>query len=52
MANQIISDLGQSNKQDSDSQILSYVSKSDLDVKAIELAASRNFPTAMARLMV
>lgn len=52
VANQILSDLGQSNKQDSESQILSYVNKSDLDVKAIELAASRHFPTAMARLLV
>lgn len=54
VANQIISHLGLTHNPEtySGSQVLESVNPTDLNIKAIELAASRNFPTAMAGLLV
>jgi len=54
VANQIISNLGWQNEQpnSTSNKLLESVEKTDLNARAFDLAASRGFPKAMAKLLV
>lgn len=54
VANQIISNLGKQNKKTTltNNKLLESIKTTDLDIKASNLAESRGFPEAMAKLLV